>query len=159
MPNTPWRGSAAPNTPITLTLPYHTLKRVLTAVVRGAQRAHSKGVDPGGVAALAEASEVIGDALDAPPHRRFRLSTTLHHAVIAGTKEEYQQWCQTSPDAVDVTNLLYVDSVADALKARYRDYSTVGTWHNRIDALALLAAVKVRTFKRMEEKGALAAPR
>ncbi len=71
--NEPWHGSQPPETPVTVTLPYRAAKRVLSAIVRDAHRTNARGDDAVGVVTLAEASEIFGDALDAPVHRRFRL--------------------------------------------------------------------------------------
>jgi hypothetical protein len=145
MPNQPWRGSKPPDDPVTVVLPYRTAKRVLTAVVRAAQRSNARGDDPAGVVLLAAASDALGDALGAPPHRRFRLPDRLYHAVIAGTADEYKRWLAGDPPAG--ASLMHVDTVEAAHKACYSGYTTVGTWNKRDDAQALLAAVKRRTFK------------
>jgi len=145
--NEPWHGSQPPETLVTVTLPYNVVKRVLSAVVRDAQRTNSKGNDPEGVALLAKVSDVLGDAISAPAHRRFRLPNKLYHAVIAGTEAEYRRWLAEDDNRRAIINLIYVGSVEAALGLCYSGSSTVGTWYKRDDAQELLAAVKARTFK------------
>jgi hypothetical protein len=142
----PWHGSRPPEEPVTVTMPYRTAKRVLVAVVSDAQRANSRGKDPDGVEQLAAASDAIGDAIDAPPHRRFRLPERLYYAVIAGTEAEYRRWLDT-PGQI-CPQPIFVDSVESALSACYSGYSTTGTAYRRDDFQEILAAVRARTFKR-----------
>lgn len=147
--NEPWYGSQPPDTPVTVTLPYRTAKRVLTAIVRDAQRSTSRGDDPSGVNLLASASDVFGDAVDAPPHRRFRLPEKLYHAVIAGNASQFNLWKLHAYDALkpEVNEPIFVNSVEQALSACYSGYLTYGTAHLRKDFQELLAAVKSRTFR------------
>ena len=153
--NEPWHGSRPPDEPVTVTLPYRTAKRVLVAVVSDAQRTNSRGKDPVGVEQLAQASDVIGDAIGAPSHRRFRLPVQLYYAVIAGTEAEYRRWLRESTPyrgGLDVGEVngepMFVDSVERALSACYSGYSTFGTAYRRDDFQEILAAVRARTFKR-----------
>ena len=154
--NEPGQGSRQPDEPVTVTLPYRTAKRVLVAVVADAQRANSRGKDPAGVEQLARASDVIGDAIDAPAHRRFALPRAMLWAVIAGTPEEYSRWVKTvydqlSPAEQDtryVGRTIYIDSVEEAFGHVYAGYSVYGTADRRPDCQELVAAVKSRTFRR-----------
>jgi hypothetical protein len=129
-------------------LPYRTAKRVLVAVVADAQRTNTRGKDPDGVAQLAQASEVIGDAIDAPPHRRFRLPEQLYYAVIAGTEAEYRRWLIDPTTSCGGDKPIFVNSVERALSACYSGYSTYGTAYRRDNFQEVLAAVKSRTFRR-----------
>ncbi len=152
----PWHGSRPPDEPVTLTLPYRTAKRVLVAVVSDAQRANTRGNDPGGVEQLAVASDLIGDAIDAPPHRRFALPRTMLWAVIAGTPEEYSRWVKTVYDQLPAAErdgryagrTIYIDSVEEVFEHVYAGYSIYGTAERRHDCQELVAAVKSRTFRR-----------
>ena len=148
--NEPWHGSRPPDEPVTVTLPYRTAKRVLVAVVADAHRTNSRGKDPAGVEQLAQASDVIGDAIGAPSHRRFRLPAQLHYAVIAGDEAEYRRWLDEPPGTTWVRGMepIFVDSVEKALSACYSGYSTFGTAYRLDDFQEILAAVRARTFRR-----------
>jgi len=146
--NEPWHGSRPPDEPVTVTLPYRTAKRVLVAVVSAAQLANSRGKDPDGVEQLARASDVIGDAIDAPAHRRFRLPERLYHAVIAGDEAEFGRWLPDPTIVAGDSRPVFVDSAERALSMCYSGYSTFGTAYRRDDFQEILAAVRARTFGR-----------
>lgn len=70
----PWYGSAPPDTPVSTTMPYRVAMHVLTAIVREAKRitVTFDGEDrEKRLKDLAHASQILGDAIAAPPHRRF----------------------------------------------------------------------------------------
>lgn len=148
----PWVGAAPPETPVTVTLPYRVMKRVLTSIVRDAHRANELGNDEVGVKTLADASEVIGDAIGAPDHRRFRVPDKLLYAVIAGSRDEFDRWCREdalrNPDGSYVNQPLFVDSVATALVNAYVGWSVTGTAYRRDDFQEILAAVRRRVIRK-----------
>ena len=70
----PWSGAAPPEAPVSVTLPYRVAKTVLEAIAREGHLVSKRfeGRDrERRLRALADASRVLGDALGAPPHRRF----------------------------------------------------------------------------------------
>ncbi len=149
----PWHGSRPPDTPVTVTLSYATVKRVLTAVVRDAKRTNTRGDDPEGVILLAQASAVIGDAIDAPAHRRFGFPATLYHAVIVGNTAEYNDALRVEGHNRVVLSSataepIMIDSIAEARLHCYSGWSFYGTAYRRPDFQEIVAAVKARTFKR-----------
>jgi hypothetical protein len=142
----PWYGSQPPDAPVTVTMPYQVAKRVLRAVVRDGWRIVVRGDDRSGPKQLAVASALLGDAIEAPPNRRF-VMPRLQHAVLAGSAEEYGRWLATA-DLSECPDPVYV---ADAEAARHYCYSghtTVGAWEGRSDAKELLSIVRNRTFER-----------
>ena len=161
--NEPWHGSRPPDEPVTVTLPYRTAKRVLVAVVADAHRANVKGNDPGGVEQLAFVSDVIGDAIEAPVHRRFRLPTSpplpewrrgrvekprqLLWAVLAGDASEYGIWKRTVYDSDPDLPTVFVDSIRDAKEHAFGGYSVYGTARYRNDFQEILAAVRRRVHE------------
>lgn len=149
----PWHGTRPPDEPVTIVLPYRTAKRVLVSVVNDAKRANSRGDDPVGVELLAGASDVIGDAIEAPPHRRFRIPEKLYHAVIVGTEDEYDRVVAVTTREFTNDELVMINDVDQARSMVYSGYTTAGTWYRRDDAQELVAAVKIRTFAPYEVRG------
>ena len=69
---TPWHGDTPPERPVRITMPYRVAKALLEAVRReGFLALRRTAPDEVRLANLTEASRIIGDAIGAPPHRRF----------------------------------------------------------------------------------------
>lgn len=146
----PWEGSSVdPDAPVTVTLPYRTFKRILRATTNEAYRAVKRDDEPG-IRDLSRASKVIGEALGAPPHRRFRLPDKLYFAVVAGDEGEYRRYVRTEY-AEDATPV-FIDSVDTARSMTYSGWAQCGTAYRRPDFQEVIAAVKSRLWKKALER-------
>lgn len=141
---------ASSDSPVTVTLPRRVMKRVLDSVREHAYKL-SRRDDQIGLKALSDASEVIGDAVDAPLSRRFRMPEKLHHGVIAGDRVEYDRWLASAVRGREYRDdPVFLDSVDDVFKHVYSDYTSTGTAYRRDDFQELMAALRTRVFPRGE---------
>lgn len=141
----PWHGSAPPDTPVSVTLPHRTFKRVLDAVYRSGFRLAERGGDPVGVELMAQASAAIGDALAAPPNRRF--TPPRRYAVVAVDAADYAATLR----ALDLTDVhpVWVDSPVSARETCYVGYVVSPAATYRLANLPeVLEVIARRTFQR-----------
>lgn len=142
----PWHGSAPPETPVTVTLSYRTAKRVLDAVVRDGHRAINRGNDPVGVELLAGASEALGTALAAPPHRRF--TPARRYAVVAITATDFVATCRDL-FLDESIQPVWVSTLEGAREACYVGFTVSDRARRKMpDIDAIVETVVARTFPR-----------
>lgn len=141
-----WIDTSPPDAPVTVTLPRRVYKRVLGAVTRGGHALAQRGTDSLGIEIMAYASKVIGDALEAPPHRRF--VTALRHAIVAVNADDFVKTARSLELDPNVQPI-FVDSVAAAYESGYVGYTvSPRATYGLANLPEILAIVADRTFPR-----------
>lgn len=148
----PWHRARPADAPVTVTMPFQMAKRVFASVNHMAHRSIVRGHENfDQLKLMADAVNLIGDAIGAPADKRFHLSDddptvsrSAYHAVVAGSAREYLSWARENPG---VKNPLYVGTVNIAKANLFTGWSSTGTGYRRDDFQEIVAAIRARTIR------------